>query len=174
MRRIPFRADNEILAASDGSKTPHRRGRIIQYRSDIMNMQMLPDGFVDATISISALEHNDDEGVENCVKEMLRVTRPGGILAVTVSASVAEDWFHEPSKGWCYSEGTLKKLFGLPASASSNFSHREALLAAFRKEDNELHRRLASFYYQSGDNGMPWGKWDPQYLPVGVVREKGR
>ena len=27
---------------------------------------------------------------------------------------------------------------------------------------------LADFYFRSGDNGMPWGNWDPQYMPVGV------
>ena len=36
----------------------------------------------------------------------------------------------------------------------------------------ELRDNLASFYFRSGDNGMPWGKWDPQYQPVGVCKVK--
>jgi len=36
----------------------------------------------------------------------------------------------------------------------------------------ELRDHLAEFYFLSGDNGMPWGKWDPQYQPVGVCKVK--
>ena len=40
------------------------------------------------------------------------------------------------------------------------------------RDCRELRGKLADFYYQSGKNGMPWGKWDPQYQPVGVVKVK--
>jgi hypothetical protein len=36
----------------------------------------------------------------------------------------------------------------------------------------ELRENLASFYFRSGENGMPWGKWDPQYQSVGVLKVK--
>ena len=39
-------------------------------------------------------------------------------------------------------------------------------------DDGAKLGRLAAFYARSGDNGMPWGKWDPQYQPVGVCKVK--
>ena len=32
----------------------------------------------------------------------------------------------------------------------------------------ELHEKLSKFHFKSGDNGTPWGKWDPQYKSVSV------
>ena len=147
-------------------------GRIFLYKCDLKEMPLLPDGFVDGVVSISALEHNDHEDFERCVDEILRVTRPGGMLAVTVSASQSGDCFHEPSKGWCYEEASLRRLFRLGDHVPSNYSDKERLFEILTREDNELHRRLAPFYFKSGDNGMPWGKWDPRYQPVGVFKVK--
>lgn len=147
-------------------------GRIFIYKCDLKDMSILPDNFVDGVVSISALEHNDHEDFTKCMDEILRVTKPGGQLAITVSASQSEDWFHEQSKGWCYSEATLKRLFRLPERVASNFSQKEEIFEKLRKENNELHKRLAPFYYKSGENGMPWGKWDPKYQPVGVLKIK--
>jgi hypothetical protein len=36
----------------------------------------------------------------------------------------------------------------------------------------ELKNNLASFYFKSGENGMPWGEWNPEYQPVGVCKVK--
>ena len=47
-----------------------------------------------------------------------------------------------------------------------------ALFEEMRKEGNQLHQRLAPVYFRSGDNGMPWGKWEPQYQPVGISKVK--
>jgi len=148
----------------------HNCGRIFIYKSDIKNMFLIPNNLVDGVISISALEHNDHNGFEQCINELLRVTKQDGSLAVTVSASLRDDWYHEPSKGWCYSEKTIKRLFNLDDNVESNFSQINVFFDKFKKENNELHKRLAPFYYKSGENGMPWGKWDPKYLPVGVVK----
>lgn len=147
-------------------------GRIFLYRADLKDMGLIADGSVDAVVSISALEHNDHDDLKRCVRELLRVTRPGGRLSVTVSASPAEDFFHEPSKGWCYGEASLKELFGLAPEAQSNFALKESIYAQLRLQGNELHKRLAPFYFKSGDNGMPWGKWDPRYMPVGVTKKR--
>ena len=78
--------------------------------------------------------------------KILRVTKLFGKLFITVNASQSEDWFHEQSKGWCYSEATIKRLFRLPEGVLSNFSHKEELFEKLRKEDNELNKRLAPFY----------------------------
>jgi len=147
-------------------------GRIFLYKCDLKDMPLLPDGLVDGVVSMSALEHNDQGDFEKCVDEILRVTKPGGVLAITVSASQGGDWLHEPSQGWCYSEATLKKLFRLPEAAPGNYGDRERLFELLKKEGNELHKRLAPVYFKSGDNGMPWGRWDPKYQPVGVVKIK--
>ena len=145
-------------------------GRIFLYRCDLKEMPLIPDGFADAVVSLSALEHNDHPGFASCMDELLRVTKRGGKLVITVSASQSQDWFHEPSKGWCYSEETLRKLCRLPEGVASNYPRKEELLDRLRREGCELHKRLAPVYFESGDNGMPWGKWDPRYQPVGVVK----
>lgn len=147
-------------------------GRIFMYKCDLKDMPLLPDGFVDGGVSVSALEHNDHADFEKCMDEILRITKPSGRVFVTVSASLSADWFHDPSKGWCYSEETLKRLFRLSEGVESNFSRKDELFSEFRKEGNELHKRLDSVYFESGDNGMPWGVWDPKYLPVGVCKFK--
>jgi SAM-dependent methyltransferase len=147
-------------------------GRIFMYKCDLRDMPLLPDSFVDGVVSVSALEHNDHADFEKCMDEILRVTKPLGSLFLTVSASLVGDWFHEPSKGWCYSEATLKRLFRLPEGVKNNFARKDALFKELRKKGNELHKRLARVYFESGDNGMPWGIWDPKYQAVGVYKIK--
>lgn len=147
-------------------------GTIFLYKCDLKDMALLPDALVDGVVSVSALEHNDHEGFENCMSELLRVTKPSGKFLVTVSAAQSEDWFHNPSKGWCYSEATLKRLFRLPQDVPSNFSRKDEFFAKLREQGNELHQRLAPVYFESGQNGMPWGVWDPLYQPVGIVKVK--
>lgn len=157
------------LSKSDFSS---KRGTILLYKCDLKDMTLLPNGFFDAVVSVSALEHNNYTDVEKCIEEILRVTKPSGKLMITTSTSCSEDFFHEPSKGWCYSEPTLRKLFSLPASVPSNYSKMDLIFKDIMTEGNQLHQRLAPAYFKSGDNGMPWGKWNPQYLPVGILKIK--
>lgn len=147
-------------------------GRIFLYRCDIKTMPLLPDCFVDAVVSLSALEHNNHESFASSLDELLRVTKPCGKLVLTVSASQTDDWFHEPSKGWCYSDTTLKRLCRLSEDVPNNYVQKDALFCQLQRDGNELHKRLDPFYFQSGDNGMPWGKWEPTYQPVGIVKVK--
>ena len=49
----------------------------------------------------------------------------------------------------------------------SNFDRYDELSAAL-DEPRYLARWLDPVYFSSGDTGMPWGVWKPQYLPVGV------
>jgi len=141
---------------------------IIYYTADIGHMPQMPDRCLDAVVSISALEHNDHAGVRRAVAELERTMKPGASMWITVSAARDEDWFHGPSKGWCFSEKSLTELFGLRAP-HSNFTDFDRIFALLRQGDG-LKERLAPFYFTSGDNGMPWGVWDPQYQPVGVAR----
>ncbi len=149
-----------------------KRGFIFLYKCDLKNMPLLAEGLCDAIVSVSALEHNDHKDFEKCMDEILRVTKPSGKLIITTSASRSEDWFHEPSKGWCYSETTIRKLLRIPEYVQSNFSKIDSIFEEMIKEGNQLHQRLSPVYLLSGDNGMPWGKWNPQYLPVGIVKIK--
>jgi ubiquinone/menaquinone biosynthesis C-methylase UbiE len=151
---------------------PGNAGSIVLYNCDIKKMPLLPDGIFDGVVSLSALEHNDHDDLDKCLEEILRVTKQAGRIFITVSASQGEDWFHEPSQGWCYSEASIKKYFQLPDDVKTNFSQKDILLEKLKKEGNPLHQRLAPAYFKSGTNGMPWGRWNPQYQPLGIAKVK--
>lgn len=146
-------------------------GRVIIYNQDLKNLADIATGSVDAVVAVSALEHNEPADLEQVVPELLRVLKPGGRLAATLPAARDQDWYHTPSSGWCYSEASLRRLFSLPGEAPANYDRYNEYFEALR-DNQELRDGLASFYFHSGKNGMPWGVWDPQYLPVGVLRIK--
>jgi SAM-dependent methyltransferase len=144
-----------------------RPGRVRLLRTDMTAMVAVPTASVDAVVSLSAVEHMDRAQLPAAAQEFRRVLRPGGKILVTTSAARDQDWFHEPSKGWCYGREELRRDLGLPEDAPDNWADYDELLRALRG-CRELEQGLSSRYFVSGDNGMPWGDWDPQYLPVGV------
>ncbi len=146
-------------------------GQVTIYNQDLTSLPLIPSDSVDAIVAVSALEHNSPDGLEAVVKELMRVLKPGGLLLATLGAAKHQDWFHEPSRGWCYTDNSLRRLFSLPGDTSSNYSQYDELFAALKNCD-ELRLNLADFYFNSGENGMPWGKWDPQYQSVGVRKYK--
>jgi SAM-dependent methyltransferase len=146
-------------------------GLVIIYNQDLKNLSDIPDASVDAVAAVSALEHNPPENLPQVVRELMRVLKPGGLLLATLGAARGQDWFHEPSRGWNYTEASLRMLFDLSPGAPSNYARYDELFDAL-KGCAELRQGLASFYSRSGDNGMPWGKWDPQYQPVGICKVK--
>jgi SAM-dependent methyltransferase len=146
-------------------------GKVLIYNQDLTHMPEIPDNSLDAVVAVSALEHNTPEGLEKVVVEIMRKLKPGGKLLATLCAGKDRDWFHEASQGWCYTDSTLRSLFDLPADTPSNYDRHDELLNAL-KNCAELRDKLAKIYFRSGDNGMPWGKWDPQYQPVGVCKIK--
>jgi ubiquinone/menaquinone biosynthesis C-methylase UbiE len=146
------------------------RGKVTIHRSVLSDLSAIPDASVDGIVSISSLEHNDLDDIPKVMQELWRVLRPGAVLTATVGAGKT-DWYHEPSKGWCFSEATLRELFGLAPSTPSNYDQYDEILEAVRNND-ELRKGLAQTYFTNGNNGMPWGKWDPQYLSVGFRRQK--
>jgi ubiquinone/menaquinone biosynthesis C-methylase UbiE len=146
-------------------------GRVIVYNQDLHDLGELGDASIDAVVAVSALEHNLPDQLPLVVAELLRVLKPGGMLLATLGTARDEDWLHAPSQGWCYTEASLRRLFDLPADAPANYDHYDALFDSL-KRSTELRENLASFYYRSADNGMPWGQWDPQYMPVGVCKVK--
>lgn len=146
-------------------------GKVLIYNQDLTSMPEIPDNSLDAVVAVSALEHNTPEGLQKVVAEIMRKLKPGGKLLATLCAGKDKDWFHEPSHGWCYTDATLRRLFDLPDDTPSNYAGYDELFNSL-KSSTELREKLAKIYFQSGDNGMPWGKWDPQYQPVGVCKVK--
>jgi ubiquinone/menaquinone biosynthesis C-methylase UbiE len=153
-------------------RLPHKApGGITIYNQDLRTLTDLPDNSFDAVVAVSALEHNPPDRLAPVVQEMLRVIKPGGSLLATLGAGRDHDWYHEPSQGWCYTAVSLRNAFNLPANTPDNYSDYDELFNQL-KHNTELSSNLASFYARSGKNGMPWGKWDPQYQPVGVRKVK--
>ena len=147
------------------------QGTVYIYNNDLTDMPDIEDGSIDVLVSISSLEHNTPEGLRECVVELMRTLKPGGVMVATLGAAKDEDWFHEPSKGWCYTEETLRSTFDLGTDVPSNYNRYDEMMEEL-KNCAELRDNLAPFYFKSADNGMPWGKWDPQYQSVGVVKVK--
>jgi SAM-dependent methyltransferase len=146
-------------------------GRVIIYNQDLSNLNDLADNSLDAIVAVSALEHNQPQTLEKVVEELIRVLKPGGKLIASLTAARDQDWWHAPSSGWCYTDASLQRLFQLPSPTRSNYAQFDRLLAELR-DCAELRDNLARFYFNSADNGMPLGKWDPQYIPVGVLKIK--
>lgn len=143
-------------------------GQVIIYNHDLLNLEDIDNDSIDSVVAVSALEHNQPENLKLVVLELLRVLKPGGALLATLGAARNEDWFHEPSRGWCYTDESLRHHFML-GDVPSNYNEYAQLFADIR-ECRELREGLAQFYFQSGENGMPWGEWNPAYQPVGVCK----
>jgi SAM-dependent methyltransferase len=164
-----LRAKVSAQARDLASIRPGRRSRgsVTIYNQDLKDLGDIANGSLDAVVAVSALEHNPPDELPQVAAELMRVLKPGGVLLATLCAARDQDWFHQPSQGWCYSDHSLRRLFDLPADTPSNYSRYDELLTAL-VSCAELRENLAGFYFRSGDNGMPWGRWDPQYQPVGV------
>jgi SAM-dependent methyltransferase len=147
------------------------RGQVWIYNQDLASMPDIADGSLDAVVSISALEHNTPEGLQQVVAEIAGKLKPGGLLAATLTAGRDQDTWHTPSAGWLYTDTSLRRLFDLPDGTPSNYDRYDELFAELRN-CAELRNSLASFYFNSNDKGMPGGVWDPQYQPVGVLKIK--
>ena len=144
---------------------------MIIYNQELGNLEDIQDDTIDVIVAVSSLEHNSPDDLRSVLYELMRILKPGCAMYATLGATKDSDWFHEPSKGWCYSVDTLRGIFSISPEVSSNFDKYDQLFRSLQ-ENNELRDNLASFYYRSGDNGMPWGEWDPQYQPVGIRKYK--
>lgn len=161
----------ELSKLNDG-KDDNCSGQVIIYNQDLVNLLDITDESIDAIVAVSSLEHNSPDSLERVIAELMRVLKPGCALLATLGAARDIDWYHHPSKGWCYSEGTLRRIFNISSEIPSNFDRYDQLLIELQ-DCRELSDNLASFYFRSGDNGMPWGKWAPEYQPVGISKVKG-
>ena len=162
------RQGREVLSLA---QIGNRSGKVSIYNQDLKTLTDVPSNSMDAVVAVSALEHNEPDGLVAVVKELMRVLKPGAPLLATLAASGEQDWWHAPSSAWCYSAASLRRIFELPSETPDNYADHAEL---FEKLVNniELRNGLAKFYFKSGENGMPWGKWDPRYQPVGVCKVK--
>lgn len=157
------------LAGYYFSKPVH--GCVKIYNQDLSKLEDIRTESVDAVVAVSALEHNSQSDLHLVIKELLRIIKPGGKLIATLVAGKNKDFWHEPSQAWCFTDESLKQIFDLPEETRSNYSQYDSLFESLR-DCAELRYGLAKFYSNSGTSGMPWGKWDPQYQPVGVCKIK--
>jgi hypothetical protein len=134
---------------------------------NLCDLREIPPGTFDAVVSLSALEHIPIEQLGTALRELARVAKPGAGWAVTTSGTDrATTWLHEPSQGWCYSVADLRDRFGAVGARDQDAAE---MLERYRRS-KYLRDHLAAFYRRTDRCGMPWGVWDPRYIPVGLSR----
>lgn len=170
-RRVASRLRGQARDLAGFLTAPDGAGQVRIYNQDLAALPDVPGGWVDAVASVSALEHNTPEGLAQVVPELMRVLKPNGVLLATLTAGKNQDWWHNASSGWCYTDASLRRLFELPDSTPSNWSRYDLLFTRLR-DCGELRDNLAAFYFTGDGKGMPGGVWDPQYQPVGVCKIK--
>ena len=150
-----------VIAGLEGAEI----GKLTLLRGNLRSVPEVASNSFDAVVSLSSLEHVPSEHLSEVVSEISRLLKPGGRWMVTTSGTErADTWFHEPSKGNCFSEAGLLDYFGAEKHGEQN---PEQILRHYR-DSAYLQENLAGFYRKSGNSGMPWGKWNPTYIPVGI------
>ena len=146
-------------------------GHIEYLTTDFTKLDSIAANSVDCVVSVSAIEHGDQNSSTLAIKEFERVLKKGGANIITTSATNGPDKYLEYCQGWCFSRDTLAAIFSAPG-ISDNFADYEAL---FNKllNDSTFRSRIPTFYYEGGDNGLPYGKYPPQYQPVGIRKVVG-
>lgn len=143
-------------------------GRLDWIQANICNAPEIATDSFDAVVSLSALEHIPIELLPQAWTEITRICKPDAHIAITTSATEQNaTWFHNPSKGYCFSEQDIKTIFNA-IPEETNLPANE-ILEKYRS-CTLLKNNLAAFYYTSVNNGMPWGKWNPSYIPVGLFQ----
>lgn len=150
------------------SKIHNDVGKLYWLQANLCCVPEICTNFFDATVSLSALEHIPMEVLPQAWAEIQRMCKPEAKIAVTTSGTERKKtWFHHPSKGYCFSEHDLQTVFGA-IPEEGNYPANE-MIGKYRS-CLYLKNNLAKFYSKSGKNGMPWGKWNPEYFPLGLAR----
>ena len=150
-----------------GSASP-QVGNIQWVTGNLCHLNGIPSNAFDAVVSLSALEHIPLEQLGNALNEIRRVLKTPNYWAITTSATDQNTtWYHQPSRGYCYSISDLKIRF----KATSSYPQNPKRIRQEYQNCDYLKRNLAKFYSKSSQYGMPWGKWDPKYIPVGINTE---
>jgi len=134
---------------------------------NLCHLPEITDNSFSAVVSLSALEHIPQDTINRALFEIRRVLKKDAMWAITTSGTEKPDsWFHEPSKGWCFSDKDLKQLF----NAQMTKKDPPEIILDYYKNCEYLKNNMADFYKKSGKLGMPWGIWKPQYIPVGITK----
>lgn len=161
-----------ILGKLKYSNRAQTTGTVKLYKKDLGALTDIPDNSVDFVVSISALEHNETiNNIKEIVGELYRVLKPGGKMIITLPAAHEADWFFEPAYSWCFTDATIKDIFEFPENTPSNYDQYENIFDGI-KNSKDLKNNISWRYYFTRNSGLPRGKWNPQYIPVGVVKIK--
>ncbi|HBG47497.1 MAG TPA: hypothetical protein DDW94_11000 [Deltaproteobacteria bacterium] len=142
-------------------------GSLTYVKSDFTDMREFEDASIDCIVSVSAIEHNRVSDMKKSVDEFTRILKPGSAMLVTTSAA-RQDWYFKACEGWCLSYRTLSEVFSI-GCCLSNFERYDEIFESIRGSQ-VLRRRVSRLYSTNGDNGLPWGVYDPKYQPVGVLK----
>ena len=104
-------------------------GEVIIYNRDLVDLVDVPSCTQDAVVAVSSLEHNPPRSLQKVIDELMRVIKPGGVLLATLGAARDEDWYHEPSQGWCYSDISLKRIFNISQEVPTNYDRYDELFS---------------------------------------------
>lgn len=144
-----------------------RTGHIKWLKGNLSNIPEVLEHTFDAVVSLSAIEHIPLENLKTAFEEIKRVVKPNARWVVTTSGTEkSETWYHESSEGNCFCSTDIENTFG--ASPMGEQNPREILQKY--QINSYLRENLAKFYFKSGKYGMPWGKWNPKYIPVGIIK----
>lgn len=146
-------------------------GEIEFHCCNLEHLEHLETGEFDAVVSVSALEHNPPEKLPGIMAELRRVAKTKAPLLLTISVD-SPTRFDEPSHSWLLDQAGVAETYGLAPGYTTNFQKIEAIRESLKKSEH-LNRWLAVSYYGSGWNGMPWGRWNPTYLPAGLFLISG-
>jgi SAM-dependent methyltransferase len=159
-----YRSRNESWRVTQAAQP---LGKIDWIMANLCHMPEIENASFDAVVSLSSMEHIPFELLPSALHEIERVLKPNACMAITTSATDAEEtWFHEPSKGNCFSSKDLNDLFH-----AQDFTKLSAIETLDKYRNSKyLRDNLPALYHASGNNGMPWGEWKPSYIPVGIWR----
>lgn len=143
-------------------------GKIIYAQADFTDMSDFASKSVDCVISVSAIEHNEPENLPKALNEFERVLKPGGSLVITTSAAKEKEKYLDFCQGWCFTASKLKELFKM--QVPDNFDQYDTYLNKLMN-NTFIRKRIPKLYFESGENGLPWGKYPPAYQPVGILKQ---
>lgn len=144
-------------------------GTITYMQADFTNMHKIATDSIDALVSVSAIEHNTFENIPKALREFERVLKPKASLIVTTSASKDKEHYLDYCQGWCFTSEKLREFFQMD-KAEDNYDDYDKIMKKL-VENKFIYKRIPDLYFESGDNGLPWGKYPPAYQPVGIVKE---
>ena len=160
-----------VLFYLNGLLNKKKYGSIKFIQADFKDLSSIPSNSVDAIVSTSAVEHNPShESLKKGISEFNRVLKPNSAMFITTSFTNKECVFDKQSKGYLYDEKTLLNIFDL-VNYKSNLSEYSTVYKKMHS-CSFLKKNIPYNYKDNPNCGLPFGVWDPYYLPIGIVKWK--